>query len=119
MEFDDFKDEDCVVICNPTTMPHVKDVIVQQCCLCGRDVWFAESSRTRVEGQNFYIVCSPCAAPHIKNEVIEMPTDEQLRDAAENLGISFQEAKSRMQEIMDARNEKVKFNKKAEKYEEN
>jgi len=119
MKFEDFKDDDCVVICNLTSMPHVKDVTVQQCCLCGRDVWFAESSKPRVEGRNFYIVCSPCAAPHVKNEVIEMPTDEQLRDSAKSLGIPFEVAKARMQKILDARNKKVKFNKKAAKFEEN
>jgi hypothetical protein len=119
LKFEDFKTEDCVVICNPTDMPHVENVTVQQCCCCGRDVWFAESSKTRVEGRNYYIVCSPCAAPHIKDKPFEMLTDDQLRDAAETLGIPFEVAKEKMEKIMAARNAKIDIKKKAEKFEEN
>jgi len=118
IKFEDLTDDDAVIICNPTDYPHVENVTIKQCDFCGRDVWFADSTKTLVP-EEYYIACCACAGPNIKDEVIAMPTDEQLKDVANNLGLSFEVVKEKVCAKLEERNKKVKFEQKAKRYKDN
>lgn len=102
-------DDAVVVLCVPTSEPHVEDVTVEHCHFCKQDVWFAGSTRKQIQTDDFYLVCTECWPKHIaSHESFEMPTDEQIREVAKQKGVDFDFAKARIHAIVKARNTAAK-----------
>lgn len=118
MKFEDLKDDDAVVVCTTTDQPTIKDVTVRQCSFCGRDVWLADTTRKMLP-KKYYLACMHCAGSNMQKEEIKLPSDEQLKDVADHLGIPFEQVKARIHSMLKNRNEFVKLKNRAEKYESN
>jgi hypothetical protein len=103
--------EDAVVVmCMPTSAPHVDDVTIEQCHFCKQDIWFAASTRNQIRARTddeYYLVCAECWPKHMPNGVFQMPTDEQIREVAEQHGVDFESAKAQMRALIQATNLKT------------
>ncbi len=102
-------DDSIVVICNPTFMPHVEDVMVRQCELCGQEIWFAGSTKRHLEEKEkevYHLICGMCAISEFPEEEIfakmEMPSDEQLREVSKETGVSSETIKQRIVDLIQA-----------------
>lgn len=111
MNINDVKDDDVVVVCNPTCFEnHVDNVTKQKCNFCGDEVWLSESTKKAVApGKKLYISCLNCAMPHTEREAIQLPTDEQLREVAQKVGKPFEEVKRDIYSVLKARNMSIKY----------
>lgn len=111
MNINDVKDDDAVVVCNPTYFEnHVDNVTKQKCDFCGDEVWLSESTKKAVTpGKKLYISCLDCAMPHIEKEPIQLPTDEQLMEVAQKVGKPFEQVKAEIHSAVKARNMSLKY----------
>jgi hypothetical protein len=109
----DIPEDAVVILCSPTSMPHVENVTIQQCHCCNCDVWLAETTKKTIEkdhnGKEYYLMCISCSGKVLKNELMQFPTDEQIKDVADHVGEPFDIIKARIYNFINLRNKAVKF----------
>ena len=106
-------DDAAVVVCNPTYMPHVEDVSVEKCEMCGQEVWLAGSTKKAIGDQKCHVVCVLCMIEMHKDKRLEgqttqMPTDEQIKEVAEQVGQPFEAVKKQMVGLVNDLNRAAK-----------
>jgi hypothetical protein len=111
MNFSDVKDNDAVVVCNPTYIPNsIDNVTIRKCDFCGQDVWLSDSSKRYVPSDvKLYVACFQCAEPNMKKEAVMMPSDEQIMEVATKAGIPFEDVKKKISGIIKSRNMGIKY----------
>ena len=110
IKYEDVEEDDSVVVCSPTSWPHVEESIVRQCDFCGADVWFAKTTEAVVP-EKHYLMCMDCVtANKIMEKVpMQMPSDEQLRDIAETTGAPFEEVKASITKMIGDQNRSSRY----------
>ena len=110
MKYEDLKEDDAVVICMPTSGPHVEDVSIRQCDFCGTDVWFAKSTEAIVP-EKHYLMCLECVTANKVTEkiAVAMPSDDQIRDIAKTTGATFEEVKASVTKMVQIQSQNANY----------
>ena len=101
-----------VVVCTPTSNPHVQNVSVEKCSECGSDVWLAASTVTHAHNsgfKNLKLVCIKCVKLP-SNVVYQMPSDEQIAEIAKEKGLPAEEVLKVVKKEIHRMNRASKYN---------
>ena len=100
------------VICASVDMDNVEGSTIEQCAICGAQVWVAPSTKVALakETKPPYFMCINCAKKTIPKEeqMLKMPTDEQVKELAEARGWPFEDAKQQIQQWIKYHNMSIR-----------
>lgn len=103
--------DSAVVVCNTIDMPHVKNVSIKHCNLCGQAVWFADSTMKKVAEKpsaTIYLTCTDCFR-HLNDTEVGMITEEQLHELAQETGMPIDDIRERIADFVRMHNIASKY----------